>query len=88
MSNAFPPRGAKPNEPIRICGTALIEPKCLVIKIPKQVERLNANVSAVEAAPEQAPEVLNAVSVDFAFEIRHGMVNHFMFEIRSARRRT
>src|ERR1017187_2624093 len=53
----------------------------LLVQIPEQVEGFHGNVGAVQPALEQRPEVLQAVGVDLAVHIPHGVVNHLMLEL-------
>ena len=46
------------------------------------MERLDANVGAIQAALEQAPEVLQPVGVNLAINVLSiGVVDNFMHEI-------
>src|SRR5271165_115131 len=66
-------------EPLSIVhALAVVEAERLLVKIPKQVERLDADVSTVYAPLEQAPEVFQPVSVYAAIDIFLGMVNDLM----------
>src|SRR5438874_985635 len=42
------------------------------------MERLNTNVGARDAALEQAPEVLKAISVNLPVDVLFGMVDNFV----------
>jgi hypothetical protein len=57
---------------------AIVEPKCLFVQVPEQVERFYAHIGAVEATLQETPEVLHRVRVDIAANIFHGVVNHLM----------
>ena len=48
---------------------AVVVPERLFVQVPEQVKRFHAHVRAVQAALEQAPEVLQAVRVDIAANV-------------------
>jgi hypothetical protein len=52
----------------------------LLVQIAEQVERLDRDVRALQAALEQAPEVLQAVRVDLAVNILLGVVDNAVDE--------
>jgi hypothetical protein len=54
---------------------AIVEAESLFVKIPEQVERLDANVGSLQSALEQAPVVLKAVCVDIPIHVRNRMVD-------------
>jgi hypothetical protein len=66
------------DEPARIIVRALIKPERLFIEVTKEVERLDADVSAFDPALQRAPEVFHAVSVDAAINVRLGVVDDAM----------
>ena len=66
------------HEALTVFITSIIEPERLFVKIPEKVKWFNADVSTPEAAFEQAPKILHAVRVDFAFGVALGMVNRFV----------
>ena len=43
-----------------------------------EVERLHADIRAMNTPLEQTPEVLKAVGVNLAIDILHSMVDHLM----------
>ena len=45
---------------------ALVEPEGLFVEIGVKVNRINADVGSLESPFEQAPKILNVVSVDVA----------------------
>src|SRR5437870_4697721 len=48
-------------ESLRICSTTLIEPERLLVEIPEEMERLDANVRALDRALEQRPIVFTHI---------------------------
>lgn len=65
---------ADDSKAFRVRQLAPVVPKALFVKVPEQVERLNADVRAVQLAFNEAPEVLHCVRVDVATDILYGMV--------------
>jgi hypothetical protein len=65
-------------KPLTIIVFALIEPECLLVEIPTQVGRINAHVSTLEGAFQEAPEILDVVGVDLSANKLNRVVNHFM----------
>src|SRR5437899_1570711 len=63
---------------------AVIKPESQLIKITEQVEGFDANVGSIQAALQQAPEVLKTVGVDFAANIFNSVVDDFMLELIQA----
>src|ERR1700730_13438356 len=64
-------------EAIRIIHVlTVVVTKRLFVKVAEQVERLHADVGAVQTALEQAPEVFHGVGVDVPIDILNGVVNH------------
>src|SRR6266545_4194503 len=58
-----------------VIEVALVEREASLVEVAEQVERLNADVCPVQAALQQAPEVLHAVGVDASVHIRLGVVD-------------
>jgi hypothetical protein len=56
----------------------VIEAKCLLIDIAKQVVWLNRNVCAIDSALQQAPEVFQSVRVYVLPDVFNRMVNDFV----------
>ena len=63
-----------------VCGGSIVKSECLFVKIPEQMERLDADVASFYSALEQAPKVLKTVFVKAASDITMIVVNHFMLE--------
>ena len=63
------------NETLRVRGLAVVVAKCLFIDIAEQVERLNADVRAMQATLQETPEVFHRVGVDLAVHVLHGVVD-------------
>jgi hypothetical protein len=59
---------------------AVVVAESLFVQIAEQVKRLSRNVCAVDAAVQQAPEVLKAVRVDLAINVLYGVVHDLMLE--------
>lgn len=70
------------HEPLPIVADALIETERLLVDIPEQMERLDADVRPVDGPLQQAPEVLQAVGVDLAPDVGLGMVDGLMEVVR------
>src|SRR5580704_14520327 len=51
-------------EPSAIVVFALVEPEGLFIQVGIKVDRVNANISALQRPLQERPEILNAVRVD------------------------
>ena len=51
-------------KPVTIIVLSLIEPEGLFVEIPAEVCRINADVSPLEGAFQEAPEILDVVGVD------------------------
>lgn len=60
----------------------IVEPKCLLVKITKQMKRFNTDVCALKTTLEQAPKILQSIRVDVAANIFPRMVNRFVDVIR------
>lgn len=53
----------------------VIEPKDLLVQIPEQVERFDADIRPGKSALEQGPEVFQTVRVDVAIDVLLGVVD-------------
>jgi hypothetical protein len=53
----------------------IVVAESLLVDIAEQVERLHADVGAVQAAFEQAPEILDCIGVDIAVYVFDGMID-------------
>lgn len=53
-------------ESLGVARLTPVEPKALLIQVPEQVERFDTHVGALDAALQQAPEVLQTIGVDLA----------------------
>jgi hypothetical protein len=67
-------------EAVAISHLAVVIAKRLFVKIAEQMEGLDADVRAIQAALYERPEILKPVRVDLVANIFHGMVNHFMLK--------
>ena len=47
----------------------------LLVQVAKQMERLDADIGAVQPALQEAPEVLHAVSVDIAVDVFYRVID-------------
>jgi hypothetical protein len=65
-------------KPVGVFTFALVESKNLPVKVAEQMERLDRNISAFEAALEKRPEVLNPVRVNLPVNVLPGVVNNLM----------
>ena len=63
---------------LRFLRSAIVVTKYLLVKVTKQMERFNANVASGDAALQQAPEVVQSVSVNLPINVLLGMVNDLM----------
>ena len=61
-----------------IVPLASIEAEGLFIQITEQVERLHAHIGTFDSALQQAPIVLNAVSVHVPLHIGFRVINHLV----------
>ena len=52
----------------------------LLVQIPKEMERLHADIGALQLPLEQAPEVFHSVGVDLPVNVPFGMVNDLVRE--------
>ena len=60
----------------------VVVPECLLVQITLQMERLDANIGSLDAALQEAPEVLKPVSVNSTANVLNRMVHHLMYELR------
>jgi hypothetical protein len=60
---------------------SVIEAKRLLIDVTEKVERFHADVSAVQAALQETPEVLNTVGVNLPINVLFRVVNHLMIVV-------
>src|ERR1039457_2916972 len=68
-------------EALRICGLTVVISKRLFIDIAEQVERFHADISAMQPAFQETPEVLHRVGMDVAVYILHRVINDGMLII-------
>jgi hypothetical protein len=68
-------------EPRGIVHFPIIVAASLLVDIPKQVERLDTHVGAVQAALQKRPEVLQSIGMDLAFNIRLRMVDDLVRKV-------
>jgi hypothetical protein len=74
--------GHRQTEPVGVLHTlAVVVSEGLFVKIPEQVERLDAHIGAVDSALEQAPEVFESVCVNLPIDVFDGVVNNLMGEL-------
>jgi hypothetical protein len=59
---------------------AIVVPENLFVNIAEEMERLNRNISTVQSALQQTPEILNSVDVNATANISLGLVHHLMHE--------
>ena len=62
----------------RVVGRTLVESKDLLRDVAKQVVGSNGDVSAVQPAFQQRPEILHAVGVDVFHDVGDGVVNRLV----------
>jgi hypothetical protein len=60
---------------------ALVEPEHLLIKVAVQVERPYAYIGTMQAALQEAPEVLHPASVDLAIGISYSMIDDLVLKV-------
>src|SRR5579862_6327734 len=65
-------------EPAQIAPVALVEREGSLVEIPEQVERLDADVGALQAPLKERPEVLDAVRVDCPIDVLAGVIDDGM----------
>jgi hypothetical protein len=56
-------------------------PEYLLIKVPEKMKRFDTNVSAVESALQERPEIFHRVGIDIPIRILNGMVDDGMLEV-------
>src|SRR5437867_3639230 len=62
VSEALPDQSLeRVNEPRHVFGLAVVEPVYLFVEVAEQMERLDADVGALDRPLEQGPEVFQAV---------------------------
>jgi hypothetical protein len=59
-------------------GSAIVIPEHLLIKVTKQMERLNGNIGAMQTTLHKRPEILKAIGVYFAAHVSLSMVHNLM----------
>jgi hypothetical protein len=57
-------------------GCPVVVPKCLLVKVPEQVEWFDIDIRALQSALEQAPEVFESVRVNLSVNVPLGVVDH------------
>jgi len=68
-------------EPLGVSGLAVVIAERLFIDVAEQVEWFDADIRAVQAAFEQAPEVLHGVGVNVLVHVLNGMIDNSMLII-------
>jgi|HubBroStandDraft_1064217.scaffolds.fasta_scaffold22605_3 hypothetical protein len=63
-------------EPLRIRQRTKVIPERLFVQVPKQVERLYADIGSMQSALQQTPEVLHRVRVDVAVHVLNSVVDN------------
>lgn len=58
---------------------AIVEPENLLTDIAVEMERLNGNIGSAQRSLQQAPEVFDALCVDFAAHILFDVVHSFVY---------
>ena len=69
-------------EPLRVAVLPVVEPERLFVQIPEQVERLDADVGALQPTLQERPEVFQPVRVDRAVDVGFGVVDEVVAESR------
>ncbi len=69
------------DEPLGVATLAIIEPDGLLVQVAQHMERVNADVGALDGALETAPEVLQAIGVDLAPHVLDGVVDEVVPEL-------
>jgi hypothetical protein len=59
----------------------IVEPERLLVNVTEQVERLDADVGAMQPAFKEAPEILGSVGVYLPIHICLSMIDHLMGEV-------
>jgi hypothetical protein len=65
-------------EPTAVIVLALIKPEDLLVQIPAQMRRVNADVGSLEGPFQEAPEILDIVGMDMAAHELNRVVNGLM----------
>jgi len=65
-------------ETFRIGHLAIVEPESLFVDVAEQMERLHADVGAVQLPLNQAPEIFHSVSVGVFVRVLHGVIDNRM----------
>src|SRR5207249_2659385 len=65
------------DEPSRIAVriAPLVEPKCLLIYVPVQMEGVHRDIGTTERPFEQAPKILKPVGVNVTLDVHLGLIN-------------
>jgi hypothetical protein len=71
-------------EAFRIGGLAVVIAKCLFIEVAEQVEGLNADVGAVQAALQETPEVFHAVRVNISANVFLSVIDNVVRVLASS----
>src|SRR5207302_6181258 len=66
--------------PVIHVGSVVIA-KRLFVNVAEQVEGLDADVSSLQAALQETPEILKPVGVNLTIHVLNGVVNNLMLEI-------
>jgi hypothetical protein len=74
--NRFPATD-EPSETVTIVVLSLVEPESLLVQVSAQVSRINTDVSPFEGPSQEAPEILDIVSVDLSANKLNRVVNSF-----------
>jgi hypothetical protein len=69
------------SEPFAIGSFAGVETETFFVQIPEKMERLNVDIGSCDSSLQETPEVLNAVGVTLATNVRFSVVNDFMNEV-------
>lgn len=69
-------------EAFGVRGFAVVVAKRLFIQIPEQVERFHADVCAVQATLQEAPEVFHSVGMDVSVDVFNGVVDDGVLVVR------
>lgn len=62
-------------KPLGISHFTIIKSECLLVDIPKQVKRLDADVGTVQTALQEAPEVFHCIGVNVAVYVFNRVVD-------------
>jgi hypothetical protein len=60
----------------------VVKTKSLLVDVAEQMERLHADVGSMQAALQEAPEVLHAIGVNVAVYVFHGVIDDGMLIVR------